>query len=117
MIKVRFVVAAFASAGLLMGCSSSSTGDASANVSAACQAFEDAGPQTIDTIEPYLDELVNQAEQAAALDNSYQDFADAAVALRESLLNVGEGTDDEIIARQDMMLAASEVISGYCGAG
>lgn len=111
-VSIAKAIVTIAALTFLTACSNS--GDSSSNVSAACDAFEESGPQTIDTIEPFLDEMVNQAEQAAAADNSLQEFANAAVVIRDSLVNVGEGSEEDIIARQDMMLKEIEVFEGYC---
>jgi len=97
---------------LLTACSSSS--DAGANVASACKAWEDSGPETIDTVGPFLDEMVSQAEQAASADDSYREFADAAVVLRDTLTTVGQGPDDDVIARQDLMLEAGQIFEDFC---
>lgn len=109
---IRWTVAGIAVAAVATGCSSSA--DPSANVAAACTAFQDSGDQYVDTIGPYLDDLVQQAQQAATADATYEDFADAAVVLRDSLMDVGEGSEDDVVARQDAMLVAVDVIEGYC---
>lgn len=112
--RIRTIGVVVATIALVSGCSSSVSGDASEYVAAACQANEDSLPETIDTVGPFLDEMVDQAEKAASADDSYQEFADAAVVLRDSLLNTGEGSDEDIIARQDAMLSAIETFENHC---
>lgn len=97
----------FAALNLPTACSNSS--DARANVASAFMAWEESGPATIDTVDPFLDEMVSWAEQAASADDSYREFADAAVVLRDSFTNVGQGSDDDVIARQDLMLEAGQM--------
>ena len=97
---------------VLVGCSSS--GDATANVEKSCKAFADAGPQSVDTVGPFLDEMVAEAQAAAEVDGSYGDFAEATVVLRDMAINPVNESGADTEEGLEQLFAALETVEAVC---